>query len=87
MSNIMAKLGLKFTSGNSVPVSRAMITRNEYLELVVEMQTLKILLSKAECTNLLCDKYITERDEQGDIIKCQWCDETKKILEANNETT
>ncbi len=36
----MAKLKLKFTSANSVPVSRAMITRNEYLKLTTEINEL-----------------------------------------------
>ncbi len=84
MTSIMSKLKQKFTSANSVSVSRAMITREEYLELVVEVQMLKILLGEAECTNLLCDKYITEHDEQENIIKCQWCHETKKILETKS---
>ncbi len=80
MSNIMAKLGLKFTSGNSVPVSRAMITREEYLELVAEVQMLKILLGEARCSNCYGDG--ANYDGHGEIHQCQWCDETKKILEV-----
>ncbi len=58
MSNIIAKLKQKFTSANSVPISRAMITRNEYLELVVEIneqeaeiEKLKMIIERLEANN------------------------------------
>ncbi len=51
MSNIMAKLKQKFTSANSVPVSRAMITRNEYLELTAEIKKLKMIIESLEANN------------------------------------
>ncbi len=50
-----------------------------------EIKKLKILLGEARCSNCYGDG--ANYDGHGEIHQCQWCDETKKILEANNETT
>lgn len=39
--NIMQKLKLKFTSGNSVPVDRAFLSAEEYKELLTHIESLK----------------------------------------------
>ncbi len=67
------------TSGNLVKIPPT------YCEQAAEIEKLKILLGEARCSNCYGDG--ANYDSHGEIHQCQWCDETKKILEANNETT
>ncbi|MCP4473071.1 MAG: hypothetical protein GY821_00555 [Gammaproteobacteria bacterium] len=49
-------------------------------EQAAEIKKLKILLGEARCSNCYGDG--ANYDGHGEIHQCQWCDETKKILEV-----
>ncbi|MCP4443614.1 MAG: hypothetical protein GY810_32320 [Aureispira sp.] len=48
-------------------------------EQAAEIEKLKILLGEARCSS--CDGDGANYDSHGEIHQCQWCHETKEILE------